>query len=339
MKAAVFTGPDELSLVDRALPPLQAGEALVRVAACGICGTDLHILEGTSRSKPPVVLGHEYAGIVMDMAGDCATLAPGSHVAVDPNIACGACFYCRRGLVHLCSHLTALGVDRDGGLSEFSIVPFSQLYSLPEHLPLSAAALIEPLSCAIHGVDRAGIRVGDTVVILGGGTIGLMMLQLVRRAGAARVIVVEPIEQKRTVARTLGADTVLNPHDTDIPSAIFDLTSVGADVVLECAGRTATAELSLRLARRGGTVEFFGVCPRGESFPASPHDVYVRELTIVGSYVNPHTFARAVDVLASGIINLDILSPSMFTLDRVHDALRAFREGKTIKTIIRPGEP
>ncbi len=335
MKAAVYTGPHQLSIVERELRPLQPGEALVQVHACGVCGTDLHIIEGTARSRPPVVLGHEYAGLVLDMLGESPSVSVGVRAAVDPNISCGSCFYCRRGLVHLCSNLIALGVDRDGGMAEFSIVPVQQLYALPDTLTPEAAALVEPVSCALHGVDRAGIRVGDSVVILGGGTIGLLMLQLVRHAGAARIIVVEPVEHKRKAAEALHVDVTLNPLDADVRSAVFDLTSVGADVVLECAGNTASAELALQLVRRGGTIVFFGVCPHDETFPLSPHDVYARELSIVGSYVNPYTFARAIDLLASGIINIEALSPSIFSLDELPKALQALREGKTIKNILR----
>ncbi len=334
MKAALFTGDRHLSIVERDLRRLCDGEALVQVHACGICGTDLHIIEGTARSSPPVVLGHEYAGRVLDIAGESPVLTIGARVAVDPNISCGSCAYCRRGLVHLCSNLIALGVDRDGGMAEFSIVPLQQLYALPETLTPETACLVEPVSCALHGIDRAGIRLGDTVVILGGGTIGLLMLQLARHAGATRIIVVEPVERKRAAAIDLGADHTLDPVTTDIRSAVFDLTSIGADVVIECAGTTATAELALRLARRGGTVVFFGVCPRAETFPLPPYDVYARELTIVGSYINPHTFSRALDVLASGSITIEALSPSFFSLEELPDALQALRDGTTIKNII-----
>ncbi len=338
MKAAVFEQPHRLSVVQKDLRTLHEGEALIRVQACGVCGTDVHIVEGTSRSAPPVILGHEYTGVVLDMVGESPTVSVGARVAVDPNISCGVCFFCRRGLIHLCSRLAALGVDLDGGMAEFSIVPISQLYPFPDSLTLEDAVFVEPVSCAVHGIDRAGMRLGDTVVIVGGGTIGLLMLQLARHAGAAHVVVVEPLETKRAVARTLGAEHVLDPSSTDIPAAVFDLTSVGADVVLECTGRTASAELALQLVRRGGTVEFFGVCPRRETFPIAPNDVYARELTVVGSYINPYTFTRAIELLASGVVRVDALTRTTFSLDHVCDALQAVREGAAIKTIISPQE-
>ena len=336
MKAALFEKPGSFTVVKKDLRRLQENEVLVRVEACGICGTDLHIVDGTSRSTPPVVLGHEYSGVVED-AGKVAGIVEGTRVAVDPNIPCGTCFYCRRGLVHLCAGLRALGVDIDGGMAEYCIVPQEQMYILPARMSAETGALIEPLSCAVHGIDKAGITLGDSVVILGGGTVGLFMLQLVKNAGAATTILVEPLEQKRGIAKTLGADVVLNPSEVDVVSAVLERTGVGADVVIECVGRPVTMEMSLALARRGGVVEFFGVCPIGVTIPMEPNLVYFKELTIVGSYVNPYTFTRAASLLSAGRVKTDELMIQQFPLDGVHEAFEALREGKTLKSIIRPG--
>lgn len=336
MKAAQFDRPPSLNIINKPLRLLMQGEILVRVEACGICGTDVHIVEGTSRSTPPVVIGHEYTGIVTDVAQGTTGVAVGDHVGIDPNISCGTCYYCRRGLVHLCSNLRALGVDIDGGMADYSIVPSKQAYVLPEEMTPELSTFIEPVSCAIHGVDLARIRSGDTVVILGAGTIGLIMMQLAQNAGAARLIVVEPFAHKRGIAKDLGADVVLDPHVTDIQSTILDFTHVGADVVIECAGSPRTAELALQLARRGGLVEFFGVCPIGERISIEPNAVYQRELTIVGSYINPHTFDRSVALLKTGRVRTDKFLIHKFPLEGVHEALRYQREGKTIKSIVQP---
>ncbi len=336
MKAALFEKAGHLSVVQRPVRSLSKGEVLVLVHSCGVCGTDVHIVAGESRSSPPVVLGHEFSGNVEDVGPGVKRFAQGDAVAVDPNISCGTCYYCRRGLVHLCSNLRALGVDIDGGMAEFCIVPEQQLYALPKHFPFASSAFIEPVSCVLHGIDRAKIVVGDSVVIIGAGTIGLMMLQLARAAGAAETIVIEPLEQKRAIARDLGATHVLNPLTENVRDAVRDLTAVGADVVIECAGRISTAEEALGLVRRGGTVEYFGVCALGRTFPIEPHLIYGRELTIVGSYVNPHTFDRAIKALSSGIIRVDEFPVTRFPLDGVQEALRYQQEGLTIKCIIEP---
>jgi threonine dehydrogenase-like Zn-dependent dehydrogenase len=336
MKAAQYRSPGHLDLIAAQLRPLREDEVLLDVEACGICGTDLHIVEGTSRSTPPVVLGHEYAGTIVEMGKGVQGHMVGEHVAVDPNIACGECFYCRRGLVHLCSALRALGVDIDGGMAEYCIVPARQLYALGKEMSPEVSAFVEPLSCAVHGIDKAGIRHGDSVVILGGGPIGQMMLQLARCGGAAFTVLVEPLREKRELGEKLGASLTIDPTSADVAEAMHTVLPEGADVVIECAGLTATAALAVGLARRGGTVEFFGVCPIGAAILLEPNSVYFKELTIVGSYVNPHTFSRAIALLRSGSVRVEDFPITRFPLDGVHEALRYHREGLTLKSIIIP---
>ena len=337
MKVAELEKPGSLRVKSKPLRALLADEVLVKIESCGICGTDLHIVEGTSRSSPPVVLGHEYAGFVTDPGTNPRGIHEGAHVAVDPNIPCGRCPYCRRGLVHLCTGLRALGVDIDGGMAEYSIVPSSQLYAIPQGLTAEESMFIEPVSCAVHGMDRAGIRTGDTVVILGGGTIGLVMLQLVRHGGAAAVIVSEPLAHKRKIATDVGASLVIDPAGGALRQAVMDTTGIGADVVIDCAGTPATARTAVELARRGGVVVFFGVCPIGETIPVEPNDVYFRELTIVGSYVNPHTFSRAIALLRGGVVRVGPLEVRAYPLEGVHEALGSLREGRSLKNMIVPG--
>ncbi len=334
MKAALFDKSHALSIVSRELRDPKADEIVVRVEACGVCGTDLHIVEGSSRSTPPVVLGHEYAGIIAGLGARVEGFSVGERVAIDPNIACGHCFFCRKGETHLCTNLKALGVDLDGGMAEYSVVPALQVHKVPEALSAEAAAFIEPVSCAVHGIDRARIRAGDTVAIVGAGTIGLLMLQLVKSAGAARTIVIEPLAPKQMLAREVGADIVLAPGDA--VTAVRDFTRVGADVVIECVGKVQSMQQAISLARRGGTVMVFGVCSIGEKIQVEPNEIYFRELTIVGSYVNPHTFSRAIALLAAGVVSMEKFTLSIFDLEDVHAALSYLREGKSIKSIVHP---
>jgi L-iditol 2-dehydrogenase len=336
MKAALYSGNGRLEIMTKELRPLREHEVLIDVEACGICGTDLHIVEGTSRSNPPVIIGHEYAGRIVECGSGVKDHALGERVAVDPNIACGECLYCRRGLVHLCTSLRALGVDIDGGMAEYGIVPSAQLFALGDGMSAEACAFVEPVSCAVHGIDRARIIAGDTVVIIGGGPIGQIMLQLALAAGAASTILVEPIAAKRALGTIHGALYAVDPGGADVAEAVHAVAPEGADVVIDCAGTTATAALALRLARRGGTVEFFGVCPIGATIPVEPNMVYFRELTIVGSYVNPFTFSRAIALLRGGNVRVDSLPLVRFPLDQVHEALRQQREGIAVKSILIP---
>ena len=336
MRAVRFERAHYLNVVDAPLRRLREGEVLLKVEDCGICGTDVHIVEGLSRSTPPVVLGHEYAGVVEECGAAVHGIAPGDRVAIDPNICCGTCYYCRRGLVHLCANLRALGVDIDGGMAEYCLVPAAQAYRLPKDMPRELASFVEPVSCAVHGIDRANIHAGDTVVIIGGGTIGLVMMQLARNAGSARILVLEPLEHKRAIARPLGADMVLDPGMTGAEEAVRDFVGLGADVVIDCAGKLETARSASQYARRGGTVELFGVTPIGQTIPVEPNQIYFKELTIVGSYVNPNTFDRAITLLASRRVRFDGFSITRFPLDGIHEALQAQAEGRTMKCIIQP---
>jgi L-iditol 2-dehydrogenase len=336
MKAAQFKKVGHLDVISADLRQLKEDDVLVDVEVCGICGTDLHIVEGSSRSTPPVVLGHEYAGTIVEIGKKVQGYVVGDRVAVDPNISCGTCSYCRRGLVHLCSSLRALGVDIDGGMAEYCVVPSAQLYTLGKEMSAEVCAFVEPLSCAVHGIDKAGIKPGDAVAIIGGGPIGQLMLQLARSGGAAFTALIEPLEEKRKLSQKLGATLTIDPREKDVKEAIRQELPEGFDVVIECAGLTATATLAIELARRGGTVEFFGVCPIGASIPLEPNKVYFKELTIVGSYVNPHTFSRAIALLRSGMVRLEDFPISRFPLEGVHEAFRYHREGLTLKCIIIP---
>lgn len=188
MKAVVFEAVNEFVITDFPDPELTADEVLVKVAACGLCGTDLHILKGEYPSTFPLIPGHEFAGAIVQVGPAVKEFKPGDRVCIDPNIYCRRCSFCRQGKVHLCENLFPIGVRRHGGFAEFCAVPQSQVYSLPGHVDFTEAALAEPLSCVLHGIELAEIRPGRTVLILGGGAIGGLLTQLARLAGAARVI-------------------------------------------------------------------------------------------------------------------------------------------------------
>ena len=240
MKGAFFLGNREFEVRDMEKRPLAADEVRIRVMACGVCGTDVHIYHGEAGSAevtPPVVLGHEYAGIVEEVGADVKGLAPGDHVAVDPNIYCGACTPCRDGKKQFCEHLQALGVTRDGGFAQYSAAPAAQCFKLAPELPFEAGAMAEPLACCLHGIDAAGIRPGSTVCVIGGGAIGLLMVQLARLSGAAKVILSEPVELRRSAGLSVGADLAVDPLREDLSARVREAAGKsGADVVIECVG-------------------------------------------------------------------------------------------------------
>jgi len=336
MKSVVFYGPNRFAVEDRPTPEVGEYDALVKVYACGICGTDVHILRGEHIVRFPVVPGHEFSGEIVEVGGKVTNVSVGDRVTVDPNIVDNTCCFCRRGEIHLCENLTALGVNYDGGFAEFCRVPAVQAYKVPDSVSLDEAAMAEPLACCIHGIDRANIVPGGTVVALGAGSIGLLLIQLARIAGASRIIVSEPDERKRHLAARFGSDVQVDPSRQDVAAEVAELTGVGADVVIECAGRLETAQLALKLARRGGTVLQFGVVSPDQLAAVSPYDIYYRELTVRGSFVNPFTHARAIELLASKQVEVMPLVTHRFPLD---EAARAFEtaQGKdAVKVLLVP---
>ncbi len=322
MKAAVFWGTRDLKIQDLELRKLNNQEVLLKVHACGICGTDVHIYEGAEGSAtvfPPVILGHEFAGEICEIGSDVKDIKIGDRVSVDPNIYCGKCYYCSRGQAHLCERLTAIGVTIDGGFAEYCIVPESQTYRLPQNVSYEEGALGEPIACCLHGIDLAGIKPGDTVLIIGGGTIGLIMLQMAKLAGAARLILSEPVKEKRELAMKLGADIVIDPARENLEHAIKNHTDRGVNITIECVGIKQTMEQAVQSACKGGTIMMFGLAPPDCEIPLKPFDVFRRELTIKSSFINPYTQARAIELLGSGRIKVRELISQVVSLDNLVD--------------------
>ncbi|MCR4403155.1 MAG: zinc-dependent alcohol dehydrogenase family protein [Firmicutes bacterium] len=334
MSAAVFRGPGQIDLELRDVPSPGPGEVLVRVEACGVCGTDFHIFRGEAPARPPVILGHEYCGTVVALGTGVAGLEPGDRVAVDPNMACGRCHHCGLGKVHLCESLEALGVTVDGGFSEYSIAPIAQCHVIPAHMSAVQGAFVEPVACCVHGIDLAGIMPGHTVVVLGGGTIGLILLQLAKRSGATTLIVSEPAPRKRELALEFGATLTVDPVSSDLEEQVRVVAPAGADVVIEAVGRPETVEAAVRIAARGGCVLLFGVAPESARMTISPFTIYKKELRLQGSYVNPFTFSRAISLLAHGAVDVEPLVERIVPLDRLPSVLSSGPSGGGAKTLV-----
>ncbi len=304
MKAAVFTSPGSLAIAQLEDPSCAEDEVVIRVEVCGVCGTDRSIFRGEHPASTPVVLGHEYSGVVVEVGGAASGLTVGDRVAVDPNVVDGTCFYCRRGESNLCTGLAPLGISRHGGFAELSVLPARNAYRLPDEVSLEDGAMVEPLACCVHGIERAGVRPGDVAVVLGAGPIGCLLIQLARLAGASTILAIETDDARREHAVAAGADLVCRPEEA--AQSLRDMREeVGADVVIEATGDPAAAQASFAHVRRGGTLLLFGVYPEPERLSVSPFRVNEDELRIVGSLNNPNAHQRAIDLLASGRIVLD----------------------------------
>ena len=345
MRGNYFLGADQekrFEIRQMELPMPGPGQVLVKNMACGICGTDVHIYEGGKGSAevtPPVVLGHEYAGIVEALGPGVEGLAVGDHVAIDPNMYCGRCMPCRMGRKQNCEHLFALGVNVDGGMAEYCLCPQTQCFPVDKEIPFDHAAMAEPLACALHGIDRVDIRGGEKVLVVGGGTIGQLMAQLAKLRGASLVVVSEPIAHRRELALRLGADAAIDPTAGD-PGAQFKAISgqEGADIVIECVGHPRVIAQAISLAGRGGKVLLFSVPPVDGTAPLPLFDVYQKELTIYGSMINPDTHQRAVNLLNSRRLRLDGIITHAYPLDQVEEAIRMQMGSQSIKVVVHPQE-
>ncbi len=342
MIGAYFLGNQCIETRPLVLPEPGEGQVLVKVSACGVCGTDVHIYHGGKGSAevvPPVILGHEFSGHIVKLGSGVIGLEEGQLITVDPNIYCGKCRPCRQGQKQMCHHMRAVGVNMDGGFADYCLVPYAQCVPVPEGTDPELAALAEPLACCLHGIDRVGIRPGENVLVIGGGTIGQIMLQLARLAGAAKVVLSEPVEIRRELAVRLGADAAIDPLREDLPQRLSELLSRdGADVVIECVGNPRTSAQAIDAAAGCGRVMLFGVPNPDAVLQTKMHPIFQKELTIMGSFVNPDTHSRAVALLSSGQLKLKELITHRFPVSQLEEAIKMQTGTQSIKVLVKPEE-
>lgn len=342
MKCSVFLGKEKLETELRELPEIQENEILVQVMAAGICGTDVHIYNGEKGSadvNPPVVLGHEFAGKVVKTGSGITQFREGDKVTVDPNIYCGKCGPCRNGKKQLCENLRAIGVNQDGGFEQYCVVPEQQAFLLNDDVDYEEGAMTEPVVCCLHGIENIEIKEGDTVCVVGGGAIGLIMVQLAKLRGAAKVVLSEPVEMRRKIALAIGADGAVNPMQGDLLDQIE--AAVGTrqiDVVIECVGRTIAVEQAFAIAGKGASILLFSVPQEDAIFGLKLFDVYKKELKIYGSFINPDTHFRAAQLINSGRLNLKPLITHRYDLEHVADAIKKQMQNDSIKVVVLPNQ-
>jgi L-iditol 2-dehydrogenase len=340
MTAAVLHGPGDLRIETVPVPRPERDEVLLKVEVCGICGTDVHILRGHFPvPNLPLIPGHEFAGRVAALGTDSDEVAVGDLVTADINIGCGQCYYCRHQMRMFCPQLSQVGVHRDGAFAEYVKVPASAVYRLPEGMSAEHGAYVEPLACAVHAQERAEIRAGSTVAIIGAGPMGLVHIQLSRLRGAAQISCSEPNAARRGKATELGADAVIDPSATDAVQTVRDLTDGrGADCVIEAVGSIRTYHDALEMVRRGGTVAAYGAAPSTETLELKPFDIYSKELTIVGSYAGTYAaWPDAIALIHSGRFDPSKLISDVLPLTDVVAGVEAAEQDKNvIKMQVRP---
>ncbi len=340
MRAVVIDTPGSFRVDSVADPIPHPDEVLVRVGACGICGTDLHIVDGDSPlARYPIIPGHEFAGevvalgsaITQENGNGGANITVGSRVAIEPNLYCGHCEFCRTGHENLCLNYKAIGVTTAGAIAQYVSVPIAKAYVLPDIISLREGALIEPISCAVHGMHILNPRSGDTFLIVGAGTMGLLLLQLAVRGGASRVVMVDVNAQRLARAEMLGATRIYS----GIKQALKD-EPLGFSCVIDATGVPAVIENAFTAVKRGGKLMVFGVAPNEAHISLSPFRIYNDEITVLGSMAVLFSFQAALDLISAGVINTEAMLTTALPLEDFPKALDMVRRGEGVKTQVLP---
>jgi len=331
VKAATWRGGARFTLDDVPDPKPGPGQALVAVHAAGICGTDVHATQGLFPWTPPLVLGHEYTGIVQDVGRGVSRRLVGRAVACEPSYGCGQCAECKEERVSQCPKCT-----RVGGFTERVALPVSCLHALPRGLDPLTAAMTEPASCCLAGLEQFKMPRGATVLVIGGGIMGLLTMVLAKRRGARRLILSDPIEERRAMAKRVGASVVVDPIRENLRERMQALTGGrGADVVCEAVGKPELVAEALTLVRPTGVLQLVGVNPKGSHLPLDLFDVHHREITIHGAFGRGRAFRRALALMPK--LGVKPLITARFPLDKIEDAFAHATAGRGVKTIITPG--
>ena len=312
---------------------------MITVMACGICGTDVHIFPGDEGAAPTprgTVLGHEFAGIVEAVGEGVTAIKVGDTVCVDPNKLCGDCYYCKNGIGHFCEKMTGIGTVVNGGFAEYVSVPVSQAYKFPNGVSFAQAAMTEPLACCVHGIDMCNIHPGDTVAIIGGGMIGMLMLQLAKLSGASTLIMIEPVAVKREAAKKLGADICIDPLTENTKDVLYKSGIDRISTVIECVGKIATIKQAIEIAGNKSVVMMFGLTAPGEELPIKPFEIFKKEIELTASYINPYTQKRALDLIVSGKVDVSSMVYATRALEDLPALLADGTERAKGKIIILP---
>jgi 2-desacetyl-2-hydroxyethyl bacteriochlorophyllide A dehydrogenase len=345
MKCAVFTAPYHFEIREREIPVPKFGEVLVAVKSVGICGSDIHPYQGDGieRRQPGIIMGHEAAGTVSAVGAGVTRWKPGDRVAVNPQISCGGCEMCRQGYYNLCDNMLLIGSSMrrflDGAMCGYITMGQAQLYALPDSVNFDCGTLLDPLGNAIHLVNRAGVRLGDTVAVIGMGTIGLLAVQTAKLAGAAFVIALDRKERKLQIAKEVGADAVLSMSEPLVADRLKELTQGrGADIVVESAGVGATYNLAMQTVKKRGTVIGLGFAQPEINFSLQPF-VY-NEINFLGSTGYASECETTLALLAAGKVKTDRIITHTFPLEEVNEAFQTLcnQGSDAIKVILHPSE-
>ncbi len=346
MLAAQLRAPNDMTVSEVPMPKAGDGEFVMKVKAASICGTDVRIYRGkkTKGIRYPSTIGHEFSGEIVEIGNGVKSFAVGDRVSVDPVIPCHGCAYCLRGMENVCANRTAIGYEYEGAFAEYILIPKpavegGHVYKIPEGVSWGAAALAEPLACCINGQEKVNIQMGDTVVVIGTGPIGLMQVKLAKAKGAGTVIVSELHDHRRQTALDCGADIAVNPEKADLDAVVKSATDgIGADVVIMAIGIPSLVKPAIALARKGGRVSLFAGFTAGVSAEIDPNVIHYNELIVTGaSALKRSDYATAVQMVAKKEFGADQLISHEFSLQEIDKAFEIAEAGtSSIKVVITP---
>jgi 2-desacetyl-2-hydroxyethyl bacteriochlorophyllide A dehydrogenase len=326
VEAIMIQKPKEIRLVERQFPEPEPGEVLIQVMASGICGTDIHIFNGEYLGEYPVIPGHEFSGVVVAAGNLVNRIKVGDRVAVEPNIACDNCVNCLNNRQNFCLNWQAIGVTLPGGMEQYVTAPEKAVFSIGE-LPFEEGAFMEPLACVVHGIERAHIKLGDRLAILGAGPIGCLLLQMPRLQGAAQITMLENNPGRAALARELEADIVVDKMENLQPEAY--------DVVIDATGAVPVMNRAVEFARRGGTVLLFGVPPSGKNLEIEAFKIFQKGLTMLSSFTSVRNSQQAISLLQSGQIKVKPLISHCLPLNEMAQAMAMIeRHDPEVKKVI-----
>jgi threonine dehydrogenase-like Zn-dependent dehydrogenase len=331
MHVATWHGDSRFTLDDVPEPTPGPGQVLIGIHTAGICGSDVHATQGLFPLSAPRVMGHEYSGTVLAAGRGISRSLVGRAVACEPNYGCGACGACRDGRISQCQEAV-----RVGGFAERVVLPRHCVHALPEGLDPATAALAEPAACCLEGLEMARLRRGASVVVIGGGIMGLLTLALAKARGAGTAILSDPVLSRREAAGRLGADITVDPTAENLAQVVDRATGGrGVDLACEAVGKPELLAAAARLVRPRGVVQLVGVCPKGSTLPVDLFDFHFRELTLTGAYGRGTAFRRVLPLLTR--IGAGSLVTDRYPLDRIADAFAHAAAGRGLKTAITPG--
>ena len=339
MKALVYEEPKKFSIQEVEKPVCRDNEVIIKVVACGICKTDVHIHNGDFISEFPLTPGHEFTGTIDTVGKNVTDFKVGDRVVADNTVLCGECYYCRRNQPLYCENFFSRGCNAPGGFAEYVVAGHDKVFKISDDLSFDEASFAEPTACAVHGMDMIDVQNGDMVLMFGAGPTGIILAQLLKYGGAGKVVVAAPSQFKLDILKKMGIQTVLIKRDDESGGydEIMSHAPKGFDIIIDATGASKITQSCFKYAKKGSKIVIYGVCNSEDKIEVSPYDIFSNEYKIIGSFAQTHCFDRAINALETGLVKVNDLISHKFSLDDYAKGLDTVISGKeSIKVIINP---